>query len=123
MSVARFNFSHGSHEYHQETLDNLREAMANTGIMCAVMLDTKGPEIRTGFLENGDPIQLTEGNEITITTDYTVKGNKDLIAMRQPPIKIDLFDAGLVINTWHVTFFLDLRFFARMALPFWYRVL
>ena len=42
LSVARFNFSHGSHEYHQETLDNLRIAMENTGKMCAVMLDTKG---------------------------------------------------------------------------------
>lgn len=41
MNVARFNFSHGSHEYHQETLDNLRTAMNNTGILCAVMLDTK----------------------------------------------------------------------------------
>lgn len=41
MNVARFNFSHGSHEYHQETLDNLRQAMLNTGTLCAVMLDTK----------------------------------------------------------------------------------
>lgn len=41
MNVARFNFSHGSHSYHQETLDNLRIAMNNTGILCAVMLDTK----------------------------------------------------------------------------------
>ncbi|GLT31854.1 hypothetical protein SLA2020_065620 [Shorea laevis] len=69
MNVARFNFSHGSHEYHQETLDNLRTAMANTGILCAVMLDTKGPEIRTGFLKEGKPIQLNQGQEITITTD------------------------------------------------------
>lgn len=41
MNVARFNFSHGSHEYHQETLNNLKIAMHNTGILCAVMLDTK----------------------------------------------------------------------------------
>ena len=41
MNVARFNFSHGSHEYQQYTLDNLRQAMINTKIMCAVLLDTK----------------------------------------------------------------------------------
>ncbi|RWV92919.1 hypothetical protein GW17_00044662 [Ensete ventricosum] len=41
MNVARFNFSHGTHEYHQETLENLRVAMHNTQILCAVMLDTK----------------------------------------------------------------------------------
>ncbi|MBA0700086.1 hypothetical protein Goari_001657, partial [Gossypium aridum] len=41
LNVARFNFSHGSYDYHQETLDNLRAAMINTGIFCAVMLDTK----------------------------------------------------------------------------------
>lgn len=41
MNVARFNFSHGSHAYHQQTLDNLRTAMANTETLCAVMLDTK----------------------------------------------------------------------------------
>jgi hypothetical protein len=70
MNVARFNFSHGSHDYHQETLDNLRQAMQETGIMAAVMLDTKGPEIRTGFLEGGDPVHLEVGQEVTITTDY-----------------------------------------------------
>nr|DAD32323.1 TPA_asm: hypothetical protein HUJ06_011174 [Nelumbo nucifera] len=41
MNVARFNFCHGSHAYHQETLDNLKTAMENTGILCAVVLDTK----------------------------------------------------------------------------------
>ncbi|XP_050244838.1 pyruvate kinase, cytosolic isozyme-like [Quercus robur] len=81
MNVARFNFSHGTHAYHQETLDNLRTAMNNTGILCAVMLDTKGPEIRTGFLKESKPIQLQQGQEITITTDYSIKGDENLISM------------------------------------------
>jgi pyruvate kinase len=81
MSIARFNFSHGSHEYHQETLDNLRIACGNTKLMCAVMLDTKGPEIRTGTLVGGKPIQLTSGMEITITTDYASTGHATQIAM------------------------------------------
>eukprot|EP00271_Cylindrocystis_brebissonii_P020289 TRINITY_DN6658_c0_g1_i1.p1 TRINITY_DN6658_c0_g1~~TRINITY_DN6658_c0_g1_i1.p1 ORF type:complete len:523 (-),score=80.36 TRINITY_DN6658_c0_g1_i1:752-2320(-) len=81
MNVARFNFSHGSHEYHQGTLDNLRTAMLNTQIMCAVLLDTKGPEIRTGMLEGGRAVKLVQGQELTVTTDYTVKGNEKLISM------------------------------------------
>jgi pyruvate kinase len=45
MNVARFNFSHGTHEYQQYTLENLRQAMINTELMCAVLLDTKVPVI------------------------------------------------------------------------------
>ncbi|KAJ4753767.1 Pyruvate kinase [Rhynchospora pubera] len=96
MNVARFNFSHGSHEYHQETLDNLRQAMENTGILCAVMLDTKGPEIRTGFLKDGKPIKLTEGNEITISTDYSIKGDESTISMSYKKLAEDV-KPGMVI--------------------------
>ncbi|KAH0986284.1 hypothetical protein GBA52_013461 [Prunus armeniaca] len=81
MNVARFNFSHGTHAYHQETLDNLRIAMNNTGILCAVMLDTKGPEIRTGLLKDGQSIDLKQGQGITITTDYTILGDENMISM------------------------------------------
>ena len=81
MSVARFNFSHGTHEYHLECLNNLRQACMNTGKVCAVLLDTKGPEIRTGTLEDGKPVTLERGKELTLTTDYSVVGNKDLLAV------------------------------------------
>ncbi|EOY10675.1 hypothetical protein QUC31_009879 [Theobroma cacao] len=97
MNVARFNFSHGSHAYHQETLDNLRTAMNNTCIPCAVMLDTKGPEIRTGFLRDGKPIQLTQGEKITITTDYSIKGDENLISMSYKKLAEDLKPGSVIL--------------------------
>ncbi|XP_030954458.1 pyruvate kinase, cytosolic isozyme [Quercus lobata] len=96
MNVARFNFSHGSHDYHQETLDNLKTAMENTGILCAVMLDTKGPEIRTGFLKDSKPIQLKLGQEITISTDYSIKGDENMICMSYKKLAEDV-QPGMVI--------------------------
>ena len=90
MSVARFNFSHGTHEYHLESLQNLRQACLNTGKICAVLLDTKGPEIRSGMLEDGQPVQLKRGNEVTLTTDYSVVGNAELIAVSYAHMARDL---------------------------------
>lgn len=49
--------------------------------VCAVARLAQGPEIRTGFLENEKPVLLEAGHELTITTDYSIKGNKDLISM------------------------------------------
>ncbi|KAK9220667.1 hypothetical protein WN944_009090 [Citrus x changshan-huyou] len=97
MNVARFNFSHGSHEYHLETLNNLRTAMVNTGILCAVMLDTKGPEIRTGFLKDGKPIQLKQGQEITISTDYTIKGDENMICMSYKKLAVDVQPGSVIL--------------------------
>ena len=59
MDVARLNFSHGDHQVHLKSLMNLREAMAaRPGRHCAVLLDTKGPEIRSGFLKRHRPVHL-----------------------------------------------------------------
>lgn len=52
----------------------------NPAVWC--LSSTQGPEIRTGMLENGKPVQLTSGQEVTITTDYAKPGNSGLIAMR-----------------------------------------
>jgi len=59
MNVARLNFSHGDHKTHSGTLDNLRSALKQRPeITCAVMLDTKGPEIRTGLNRDNKPIDI-----------------------------------------------------------------
>ncbi len=68
MDVARFNFSHGTHESHKQMLDNLKELREELGIPVAALLDTKGPEIRTGLLKDGKPVTLVPGQEYILTT-------------------------------------------------------
>ena len=97
MNIARFNFSHGTHEYHQETLDNVRQASKNTGIRCGILLDTKGPEIRTGMLAHGGPVMLEKDSEITLTTDYNVKGNEKLIAVSYASLAKDVHPGSQIL--------------------------
>jgi pyruvate kinase len=68
MDVARLNFSHGTHEAHQQVYDDLRAAEAQTGKNLGIMLDLQGPKIRTGKLADGEPIFLSPGDPICITT-------------------------------------------------------
>ncbi|WP_087018050.1 pyruvate kinase PykF [Thaumasiovibrio subtropicus] len=90
MNVMRLNFSHGDFAEHGQRIANLREVMANTGKNLAVLLDTKGPEIRTIKLENGDDVALVAGQEFTFTTDTSVIGNKDKVAVTYPGFAADL---------------------------------
>ena len=67
MNVARFNFSHGSHEEHKARMDMVKAARAELGLPIGLMLDTKGPEIRTKTYKDGK-IEIVEGQEFTLTT-------------------------------------------------------
>jgi len=80
MNIMRLNFSHGSHEYHGEVIANLRTALAKRSgnARCAIMLDTKGPEIRTGKLKD-KTIKLTAGQTINVSTDLTRIGDDSTI--------------------------------------------
>ena len=68
MDVARFNFSHGDYEEHQGRLELLKEVRKELDIPVAALLDTKGPEIRTGQLKDGRKVTLKEGQTYTLTT-------------------------------------------------------
>lgn len=68
MDVARFNFSHGTHETHALNLSQIRRVEEEMGRPIASLLDTKGPEIRTGLLRDGEPIVLQAGQPFTLTT-------------------------------------------------------
>jgi pyruvate kinase len=61
------------------------------------MLDTKGPEIRTGFLKDAKPIQLKQGNEITISTDYSIKGDEKTICMSYKKLAEDVKPGSVIL--------------------------
>ena len=102
MDVARFNFSHGNHEEQLARLEMLRRARKEVGRPIASLLDTKGPEIRTGVLEGGNKITLLEGDEITLTTEEVV-GTKEKLYINYghlhedvKPGNVILIDDGLI---------------------------
>ena len=72
MDVARFNFSHGDHAEHKKRLEILESVREELGIPIASLLDTKGPEIRTGKLKDGKKVTLKEGELYTLTTEEIV---------------------------------------------------
>ena len=69
MNVARLNFSHGDHESHADSIERTRRISNELGIPVAILQDTKGPEIRTGMVENNGKVTINEGDCVTVTTD------------------------------------------------------
>ncbi len=95
MDVARFNFSHGSHEEHKrryETLDRLRREL---GKPVATLLDTKGPEIRLRQFKEGK-VQLTAGQEFTLTT-RDVEGDETICAVTYKNLPQDVKAGGTIL--------------------------
>ena len=71
MNVARFNFSHGDHATHQVAMERVRRVSEKMQTPVALLLDTKGPEIRTGNVENDGLITFSVGDKVNITVDGT----------------------------------------------------
>ena len=69
MNIARFNFSHGTHQSHQEAMERVRRAAKKVGKPVALLLDTKGPEIRTGDTVDGGTVTIKAGDKVIVTSD------------------------------------------------------
>lgn len=101
MNVARLNFSHGTHEEHAATIQTLKKAREIRKTPLAIMLDTKGPEIRVGVLRGGE-LPLLAGQKILLSRECK-EGDKDLVPIA-PGIALDklsledkvLFDDGYI---------------------------
>ncbi|XP_072981606.1 pyruvate kinase 1, cytosolic-like [Typha angustifolia] len=78
MSVARFDFSWGDTDYHQETLENLKLAIKSTKKLCAVMLDTVGPELQV-VNKSGNAISLEAGALVVLTPDQEREASSNLL--------------------------------------------
>lgn len=68
MDVARFNFSHGDYEIHKRRFEQVTRLRNELGLPIATMLDTKGPEIRLGKFVDDKPVNIADGDTITLTT-------------------------------------------------------
>ncbi len=101
MNVARFNFSHETHESHGKRIDQFKRIRKELGLRVGLLLDTKGPEIRLGTFKDGKAV-LKAGDQIILTTKQ-VEGTKDKVSITYKDLPEDisiknniLIDDGLI---------------------------
>ena len=80
LNVVRFNFSHGTAEFHQENARIVREAAKKAGREVAIMADLQGPKIRVGKLENGF-VELLAGEKLLLDAAHEGEGNRDRVGL------------------------------------------
>ncbi|UUZ80573.1 pyruvate kinase [Paenibacillus sp. P26] len=102
MNVARLNFSHGDFEEHGNRIKNVRQACQELGKNVAILLDTKGPEIRTGKLKDDQKVELVQDKLITLTTEE-ILGDAERVSITYKDLYKDvkvgstiLIDDGLI---------------------------
>ena len=97
MNCMRMNFSHGDYEEQGFRIKNVKALNAEKGWNTGMILDTKGPEIRTGYLENDEPVMLRTGDIIRITMDYSFLGNAKKVAISYPGLYDDIAVGGRIL--------------------------
>lgn len=102
MDIARFNFSHGTHEEQKVRMDMIKKLRDEEKVPVAILLDTKGPEIRTGVLKEGKKVTLETGRTFTLSTKE-IEGDNTRVSITYPGLIDDvqigstiLIDDGLI---------------------------
>jgi len=95
MNVARLNFSHATHEIHKVSIERIRRVSSELGVHIAILLDTKGPEIRTGLVENNGTVTINKDDHVAVTADdcMTTAAQNDTparmsISWKEAPLKL-----------------------------------
>lgn len=95
MNVARLNFSHGTHEYHKDTLERIKRVRRREGMPVAILLDTKGPEIRVKDFKDGFA-ELREGAEFTLTT-REIEGTEQAVTVTYAGMPAELSEDNSIL--------------------------
>ncbi len=85
MNIVRFNFSHDVQENHLKRMKRVREVSDRIGTNLSILLDTKGPEIRCGDMENG-AIEFETGDIVRVGFDADYQGNKERFTLLVPEV-------------------------------------
>lgn len=89
MDCARLNFSHGSHEEHLDRIRKVKQLREKHGLPIAILLDTKGPEIRLKDFEKGY-VNVVKGDRFTFSPDSTIMGNESIVGLSYPDLAKDV---------------------------------
>ncbi|MFC4556664.1 pyruvate kinase [Virgibacillus kekensis] len=95
MNVARLNFSHGDFDEHGQRIKNIREAAERTGKTIAILLDTKGPEIRTGTFKNGEA-EITQDDTVVVTMD-DIEGTAERFSITYKGLIYDVHEGSKIL--------------------------
>lgn len=96
MDVARLNFSHGTHEYHKESIELIKKVRQKMKAPVAILLDTKGPEIRLGNFEKGKTV-LENGKEFTLTSREIMGNEREVsVSYKDLPGELNFGDRVLI---------------------------
>ena len=136
MNVARFNFSHGSYDEHHGRIERVRRISKELGMPVGILLDTKGPEVRTGLLVDGKKVAVKTGDKIVVTAQPTSEdfhGTSEHISLDYLALPSEVEKGSLILiderkfifaantsfdNGYTVTFSGDFKSFDRLFVCF-----